>query len=145
MHEDALHFSCCPMCCACYADFFNACSCSLWQVNEQPGTYFWHGHAGNEKVDGFTGPLIVRPAGPEPFTYDEERVLFLSDNYHTSATALTFPLNRCADAVIAQGSLTLMAASNVPSVPSEVHLEPVIRLYRHEGILSMCCGCDQAV
>lgn len=66
----------------------------LWQVNEQPGTYFWHGHSGNEKVDGFTGPLIVRPAGPEALTYDEERVLFLSDNYHTSATALTFPLNR---------------------------------------------------
>jgi hypothetical protein len=66
----------------------------LWQVNEQPGTYFWHGHAGNEKVDGFVGPLIVRPAGPEALTYDEEMVLFLSDNYHTSATALTFPLNR---------------------------------------------------
>ncbi|KAK9907756.1 hypothetical protein WJX75_009340 [Coccomyxa subellipsoidea] len=69
-----------------------------FQVNEQPGTYFWHGHAGNEKVDGFVGPLIVRPAGPEALTYDEEMVLFLSDNYHTSATALTFPLNRPFDA-----------------------------------------------
>ncbi|CAL8462933.1 g2467 [Coccomyxa elongata] len=69
-----------------------------FQVNEEPGTYFWHGHSGNEKVDGFSGPLIVRPAGPEPFMYDEERVLYLSDNYHTSATALTFPLNRPFDA-----------------------------------------------
>lgn len=67
----------------------------LRQVNEQPGTYFWHGHAGNEKVDGFFGPLIVRPAGPEPFQYDEEKTLVLSDNYHTTASALTFPLNRC--------------------------------------------------
>jgi hypothetical protein len=31
------------------------------QVNEPPGTYFWHGHSGSERVDGLTGPLIVRP------------------------------------------------------------------------------------
>ena len=67
------------------------------QVNEQPGTYFWHGHSGMEKVDGLYGPLIVRPrsAGEEPFQYDEERILLLSDNYHDTSASLTFPLNRC--------------------------------------------------
>lgn len=64
------------------------------QVNEEPGTYFWHGHAGMEKMDGFFGPLLVRPRGPEPFQYDEERVLLLDDNYHETASPLTFGLNR---------------------------------------------------
>ena len=64
------------------------------QVNEEPGTYFWHGHAGVEKVDGFFGPLIVRPRGAEPFQYDEERILLLDDNYHEAAGPLSFRLNR---------------------------------------------------
>ena len=64
------------------------------QVNEEPGTYFWHGHSGMEKVDSFFGPLIVRPAGPEPLRYDEERVLLLTDNYHQESAPLTFGLNR---------------------------------------------------
>ncbi len=69
---------------------------STLQVNEQPGTYFWHGHSGMEKVDGLYGPLIVRPRnGIEPFQYDEERILLLSDDYHDTSGSLTFPLNRC--------------------------------------------------
>jgi FtsP/CotA-like multicopper oxidase with cupredoxin domain len=64
------------------------------QVNEEPGTYFWHGHSGTEKVDSFFGPLIVRPRGPEPVRYDEEHVLLLTDNYHEEAAPLTFGLNR---------------------------------------------------
>ena len=63
-------------------------------MNEEPGTYFWHGHAGVEKVDGFFGPLIVRPRGAEPFQYDEERILLLDDNYHEAAGPLSFRLNR---------------------------------------------------
>lgn len=67
---------------------------AYFQVNEEPGTYFWHGHAGVEKVDNFFGPLIVRPQGPEPIRYDEERILLLTDNYHEEAAPLTFGLNR---------------------------------------------------
>ena len=73
------------------------------QVNEEPGTYFWHGHSGMEKVDGFFGPLIVRPRGPEPFQYDEERILLLDDNYHEQAGPLSFRLNRRAPGLV-QGS-----------------------------------------
>jgi len=63
-------------------------------VEETPGTYWWHGHAGVERVDGFYGPLIVRPAGPEPFAYDEERLLLLADHFHGQANPMTFRLNR---------------------------------------------------
>ena len=47
-----------------------------------------------EKVDSFFGPLIVRPSGPEPVKYDEERILLLTDNYHQGSTPLTVGLNR---------------------------------------------------
>ena len=82
---------------------FILCCQSLYsfvpQVNEEPGTYFWHGHAGMEKVDSFFGPLIVHPppGAPAPAQYDEERILLLSDNYHAESAPLTFALNRCAD------------------------------------------------
>ena len=67
-------------------------------MDETPGTYWWHGHAGVERVDGFYGPLIVRPNGTEALAYDEERTLLISDNFHGQANAMTFGLNRCAPA-----------------------------------------------
>jgi FtsP/CotA-like multicopper oxidase with cupredoxin domain len=30
-------------------------------------------------ADGLAGPIVVHPKEPEPFEYDEERVIFLSD------------------------------------------------------------------
>ena len=74
------------------------CGPACSQVNETPGTYWWHGHAGVERVDGFYGPLIVRPNGTEALAYDEERMLLISDNFHGQANAMTFGLNRCAPA-----------------------------------------------
>ncbi|KAK9837176.1 hypothetical protein WJX81_008696 [Elliptochloris bilobata] len=67
-------------------------------VDETPGTYWWHGHAGVERVDGFYGPLIIRPNGTEALAYDEERTLLVSDNFHGEANAMTFGLNRPFDA-----------------------------------------------
>ena len=71
------------------------------QVDETPGTYWWHGHAGVERVDGFYGPLIVRPDGPEALVYDEERTLLISDSFHGQANAMAFGLNRCAPSDLA--------------------------------------------
>lgn len=67
-----------------------------FQVNEMPGTYFWHGHAGADKVDGLSGPLIVLPRGdtPVPLEYDGEHILYLEDWWHTAAGPLSMPLNR---------------------------------------------------
>ena len=43
--------------------------------------------AGSDRADGFEGPLIIRPrkgdAPPVPLQYDEERVLLVSDWWHT--------------------------------------------------------------
>ena len=43
--------------------------------------------AGSDRGDGFEGPMIIRPrkgdAPPVPLQYDEERVLLVSDWWHT--------------------------------------------------------------
>lgn len=60
----------------------------------------WHGHNGADRVDGFGGPLIVRPCGTPvvPLKYDGERTLMLTDWWHTEGSALAMPLNRPFDA-----------------------------------------------
>jgi L-ascorbate oxidase len=51
-----------------------------------PGTHYWHGHLGMDVLDGVTGPIIIHPSEPEPFDYDEERILFLQDFYMDTGT-----------------------------------------------------------
>lgn len=53
----------------------------------QPGTYFYHGHHGMQRSAGLYGSLIVDlPKGQnEPFHYDGEFNLLLSDLWHTSS------------------------------------------------------------
>ena len=53
----------------------------------QPGTYFYHGHYGMQRSAGLYGSLIVDlPKGQnEPFHYDDEFNLLLSDLWHTSS------------------------------------------------------------
>ncbi|KAL3912025.1 MAG: hypothetical protein SGILL_007048, partial [Bacillariaceae sp.] len=51
-----------------------------------PGTHYWHGHLGLDVPDGVTGPIIIHPKEPEPFDYDDERVLFLQDFYTQTGT-----------------------------------------------------------
>ncbi|KAJ8422144.1 hypothetical protein Cgig2_026687 [Carnegiea gigantea] len=52
----------------------------------QPGTYFYHGHYGMQRSAGLYGSLIVDLAGgeKEPFHYDGELNLLLSDWWHKS-------------------------------------------------------------
>jgi Multicopper oxidase len=58
------------------------------------GTHYWHEHASYQMVDGITGPLIVRPKDPDPFTYDEERVSYKRQRLHTEVR-LRFRSNNC--------------------------------------------------
>lgn len=53
----------------------------------QAGTYFYHGHYGMQRAAGLYGSLIVTlPKGQnEPFHYDAEFNLLLSDLWHTSS------------------------------------------------------------
>ena len=52
----------------------------------QPGTYFYHGHYGMQRAAGLYGSLIGDlPKGQkEPFHYDGEFNLLLSDWWHRS-------------------------------------------------------------
>ncbi len=45
----------------------------------QGGTYWYHSHSGFQEQRGLYGPLIVDPREPEPFTYDREHVVMLTD------------------------------------------------------------------
>ncbi|KAK3825394.1 MAG: Cupredoxin [Benniella sp.] len=48
---------------------------------EQHGTYWIHGHAKGQYVDGLRAPLIIHNPN-EPYKYDGEHVVALSDWYH---------------------------------------------------------------
>ncbi len=45
---------------------------------KQSGTYWWHSHTLQEPM-GHYGPIVIDPLEPDPFTYDREYVLMLSD------------------------------------------------------------------
>jgi CopA family copper-resistance protein len=45
----------------------------------QSGTYWYHAHAGFQEQTGLYGALVIDPLEPEPFKYDREHVLLLSD------------------------------------------------------------------
>jgi CopA family copper-resistance protein len=45
----------------------------------QSGTYWYHSHSAFQEQTGLYGPLIVDPLEPEPFSYDREYVIMLSD------------------------------------------------------------------
>lgn len=49
-----------------------------WNLN-QSGTYWYHSHSGLQEQLGHYGPLIIDPKTPDPFAYDREYVLVLSD------------------------------------------------------------------
>ncbi|SCZ59030.1 copper resistance system multicopper oxidase [Thiohalomonas denitrificans] len=45
----------------------------------QSGTYWYHSHSGLQEQLGHYGPLVIDPAEPEPFEYDRDYVVMLSD------------------------------------------------------------------
>ena len=45
----------------------------------QSGTYWAHSHSGAQELLGLYFPLIIDPIEPEPFSYDREYVVMLSD------------------------------------------------------------------
>jgi len=49
-----------------------------FQVN-QNGTYWYHSHSGFQEQVGVYGPLVIDAKEPEPFTYDRDHVVMLSD------------------------------------------------------------------
>ncbi|WP_223588094.1 copper resistance system multicopper oxidase [Pseudomonas sp. A-R-19] len=45
----------------------------------QNGTYWYHSHSGFQEQSGVYGPLIIDAKDPEPFQYDRDYVVMLSD------------------------------------------------------------------
>jgi CopA family copper-resistance protein len=46
---------------------------------KQSGTYWYHGHSAMQEQLGLYGALIIEPQVPEPFHYDRDHVVLLSD------------------------------------------------------------------
>jgi CopA family copper-resistance protein len=45
----------------------------------QAGTYWYHSHSAFQEQQGIYGPLVIAPREPEPFRYDREHVVLLTD------------------------------------------------------------------
>ncbi|NJN48273.1 MAG: multicopper oxidase domain-containing protein, partial [Candidatus Competibacteraceae bacterium] len=46
---------------------------------QQSGTYWYHSHSGMQEQAGLYGPIIIDPLEPEPYRYDRDYVVMLSD------------------------------------------------------------------
>ncbi len=46
---------------------------------KQSGTYWYHSHSGFQEPTGAYGAIIIDPIDPEPFSYDRDYVVLLSD------------------------------------------------------------------
>jgi CopA family copper-resistance protein len=56
----------------------------------QSGTYWAHSHSGGQELLGLYFPLILDPAEPEPFHYDRDYVVMLSDwSFESPATIIS--------------------------------------------------------
>jgi CopA family copper-resistance protein len=45
----------------------------------QSGTYWYHSHSATQEQSGIYGPLIIDPLRPEPYRYDRDYIVILSD------------------------------------------------------------------
>ena len=46
---------------------------------KQSGTYWYHSHSGGQELQGMYAPMILDPIEPDPFPYDREYVVMLSE------------------------------------------------------------------
>ncbi len=63
----------------------------------QGGTYWYHSHSGFQEQAGLYGALIVDPLEPEPFSYDRDYVVLLSDWTDLDPAALFARLKKMSD------------------------------------------------
>ena len=45
----------------------------------QSGTYWYHSHSGTQEQAGLYGPLVIDPVRPDPYGYDRDYIIQLSD------------------------------------------------------------------
>jgi CopA family copper-resistance protein len=63
---------------------------------KQSGTYWYHSHSGFQEQAGLYGALIIDPLEPEPFAYDRDYVVLLSDWTDLAPTQLFARLKKMA-------------------------------------------------
>lgn len=63
----------------------------------QSGTYWYHSHSGMQEQTGLYGPLILEPAGQDPFSFDREYVVMLSDWTDENPTTIVSNLKQQSD------------------------------------------------
>jgi len=61
---------------------------------KQAGTYWYHSHSGFQEQAGLYGPLIIDPIDPEPFSYQRDYVVMLSDWTDLNPAALMARLKK---------------------------------------------------
>ena len=45
----------------------------------QAGTYWYHSHSGTQEQSGIYGPIVIEPKMPDPFAYERDYIVELSD------------------------------------------------------------------
>jgi CopA family copper-resistance protein len=64
---------------------------------KQNGTYWYHSHSGFQEQQGVYGPLVIEAREPEPFAYDREHVVMLTDWTDESAERVFTNLKKKSD------------------------------------------------
>lgn len=63
----------------------------------QGGTYWYHSHSGMQEQTGLYGPLILVPREPEPYAFDRDYVVVLSDWTHEDPMSVLANLKQQSD------------------------------------------------
>lgn len=64
---------------------------------KQHGTYWYHSHSGLQEQQGVYGPLVIDPKEPEPYSYQRDYVVMLSDWTDEDPVALMKTLKKQSD------------------------------------------------
>jgi L-ascorbate oxidase len=64
---------------------------------QQSGTYWFHSHSGLQEQSGVYGSIVIEPAGREPFRYDRDYVVVLSDWHETRPEKILANLKKQSD------------------------------------------------
>lgn len=64
---------------------------------KQHGTYWYHSHSGLQEQQGVYGPLVIDPKEPEPYCYQRDYVVMLSDWTDEDPVALMKTLKKQSD------------------------------------------------
>jgi len=64
---------------------------------KQNGTYWYHSHSGLQEQEGVYGPIIIDAAEPEPFQWDSEHVVLLTDWSDEKASDILAKLKKQSD------------------------------------------------